>query len=131
MLLHVTILNSILKPRKGDYIAKKTQYLKPDIVLKNYWRNNEHFADFFNAVLFEEKPIIMPDDLEDLDTEESFMLEQKNYAESIAASRDNIKVRKKFAASGIEFVMLGKESQKYIHYAMPLRVMGYCRCDKC
>lgn len=27
--------------------------------------------------------------------------------------------------TGIEFVMLGKESQKHIHYAMPLRVMGY------
>lgn len=27
--------------------------LKPDIVVKNYWRNNEQFADFFNAVLFD------------------------------------------------------------------------------
>ena len=34
-------------------MAKKAQDLKPDIVLKNYWRNNEQFADLFNAVLFQ------------------------------------------------------------------------------
>lgn len=27
-------------------MTKKTQNLKPDIVLKNYWNNNEQFADF-------------------------------------------------------------------------------------
>lgn len=106
-------------------MAKKIQNLKPDTVLKNYWRNNEHFADFFNAVLFEGKFVITPDELTDADTEESSILEHKNYAESIEASRDTIKVRKKSSASGIEFVMLGKESQKHIHYAMPLRIMGY------
>ena len=34
-------------------MAQKKQDLKPDTVLKNYWRNNDRFADFFNAVLFE------------------------------------------------------------------------------
>ena len=41
--------------------------LKPDIVLRNYWNDNEQFADLFNAVLFDGKPIIQPDDLEDVD----------------------------------------------------------------
>jgi hypothetical protein len=31
-------------------MAKKTQDLKPDIILKNYWSNKEQFADLFNAV---------------------------------------------------------------------------------
>ena len=35
-------------------MSNKIQKLKPDTVLKNYWRNNEQFADLFNAVLFEE-----------------------------------------------------------------------------
>ena len=47
---------------------KRTQKLKPDTVLKNYWRNNEQFADFFNAVLFDGKQIIKPEELEDADT---------------------------------------------------------------
>lgn len=36
--------------RKDENMANKTQRLKPDTVLKNYWRNNERFADLFNAV---------------------------------------------------------------------------------
>ena len=106
-------------------MTKKTQNLKPDIVLKNYWNNNEQFADFFNALLFEGRQIIKPDELEDIDTEESSVLEHREYAESMKASRDNIKVRKKFSAYGVELVLLGMESQEHIHYAMPMRIMGY------
>lgn len=103
----------------------KTQDLKPDTILKNYWNDNEQFADFFNAVLFEGKRVIKPDDLEDIDTEESSVLEHRNYAESIQASRDNIKICKRSNDYGVNLFMLGLESQEHIHYAMPLRVMGY------
>lgn len=50
-------------------MTKKTQDLKPDTVLKNYWNNNEQFADLFNAVLFGGEQVISPDELEDADTE--------------------------------------------------------------
>ena len=103
----------------------KTQDLKPDTILKNYWNDNEQFADFFNAVLFEGRQVIKPDDLEDMDTEESSVLEHRDYAESIKASRDNIKICKRSNDYGVNLVMLGMESQEHIHYAMPLRVMGY------
>lgn len=106
-------------------MARKSQTLKPDTVLKNYWRDNDRFADLFNAALFQGQQIIKPEELEDIDSEESSILEHKDYAESIEASRDNIKIRKRSSENWIEFVMLGKESQKHIHYAMPLRVMGY------
>lgn len=106
-------------------MAKNTQHLKPDTVLKNYWNNNEHFADLFNAVLFDGRQVIKADELEELDTESSSVLEHRNYAESIVASRDNIKVRKISPTYGMEFVLLGKEDQEHIHYAMPMRVMGY------
>ena len=59
------------------------------------------------------------------DTEESSVLEHREYAESINASRDSVKVCKKSLTHGVEFVMLGIESQEHIHYAMPMRVMGY------
>lgn len=106
-------------------MAKKTKDLKPDIVLKNYWNDNAQFADLFNAVLFNGKQIIKPEELEDVDTEESTVLEHREYAESIKASRDNIKVQKKSTVFGVEFVLLGLESQEHIHYAMPMRIMGY------
>lgn len=106
-------------------MREKKQALKPDTVLKNYWSDNERFADFFNAVLFHGEQMIFPEELEELDTEESTVLEHREYAESITASRDSVKVRKKSSALGVEFVILGLENQGYIHYAMPMRVMGY------
>lgn len=106
-------------------MAKKTQDLKPDTILKNYWNDNGQFADFFNAVLFDGEQVISPDELEDMDTEESSVLEHRDYAESIKASRDSIKICKKSITYGVAFVMLGIESQEHIHYAMPMRVMGY------
>ena len=106
-------------------MAAKKQKLKPDTILKNYWANNEQFADLFNAVLFKGKQMIKPEELEDVDTEESSILEHKEYAESLSASRDNIKVQKRSTKYGIELVLLGLESQQHIHYAMPMRVMGY------
>ena len=106
-------------------MGKRKQKLKPDIVVKNYWRNNEQFADFFNAVLFDGKEIIKADELEDIDTEESSILEHKDYAESIGAARDNLKIRKKSTIYNVELVILGMEGQERIHYAMPMRVMGY------
>lgn len=106
-------------------MGKRKQKLKPDIVVKNYWRNNEQFADFFNAVLFDGKEIIKADELEDIDTEEPSILEHKDYAESIGAARDNVKIRKKSTIYNVELVILGMEGQERIHYAMPMRVMGY------
>lgn len=76
-------------------MIKKTQNLRPDTVLKNYWSDNGQFADFFNAVLFDGEQVIFPNELEDIDTEESSMMEHRDYAESIKASRDNIKICKK------------------------------------
>nr|WP_297864457.1 hypothetical protein [uncultured Acetatifactor sp.] len=99
-------------------MREKKQALKPDTVLKNYWSDNERFADFFNAVLFHGEQMIFPEELEELDTEESTVLEHREYAESITASRDSVKVRKKSSALGVEFVILGVGNQGYIHYAM-------------
>ena len=106
-------------------MGRGKQDLKPDIVVKNYWRNNKQFADLFNAVLFDGEQVIRSDELEDMDTEESYVLEHKDYAESIGASRDNVKIRKKSTRYDVALCMLGLESQERIHYAMPMRVMGY------
>ena len=53
------------------------------------------------------------------------MLEHREYAESIKASRDNIMICKKSTIYGVELAMLGLENQERIHYAMPMRLMGY------
>lgn len=93
-------------------------------MLKNYWSDNGQFADLFNAALFDGEEVIKADELEDADTEESTVLENKDYAESLQASRDVIKVQKKSKALGVQLAMYGLENQERIHYAMPMRVMG-------
>ena len=40
----------------------------------------------------------------DLDTEESSVLEHKEYAENIGASRDTVKIRKKSTVYGVELL---------------------------
>lgn len=64
-------------------MARKTQNLKPDTVLKNYWNDKEQFADLFNAVLFDGEQVIKAEELEDADTEESNVLEHREYAGSM------------------------------------------------
>lgn len=84
--------------------------LKPDTVLKNYWRVNEQFADFFNAALFKGKTVIHPEELDGEDTEESSVLEHRADAESIQASRDNLKISKRSTSHGVRLVLLGMEA---------------------
>ena len=59
-----------------------------DIIEKDYWHNNAQFADLFNAVLFNGKPVIQEDSLEEIDTEESSVMENKEYSESVKESKN-------------------------------------------
>ena len=34
--------------------------IKPDTILKNFWRDNRHFADLFNAVFFNGEQVLKP-----------------------------------------------------------------------
>lgn len=103
----------------------KKEKLTKDTIRKDYWRNNAQFADLFNAVLFNGNPVINPDSLEELDTEESTVVENNDYAESLKESRDILKVSKQLVDSGVELSILGVENQELVHYAMLMRVMGY------
>lgn len=92
--------------------------IKTDVVLKDFWRANDRFADLFNAVVFHGKQVLKP---EELDTEMSGIIRFKDYEESLVRTRDVVKKM----AFGVEFAILGIESQQRIHYAMPLRTLLY------
>lgn len=96
--------------------------LKPDTALKEYWEDNERYADFFNAVLFGGREVIHASQLQERDTEESNILELGDKDESITAARDLFRVLK--TAMGVEFALVGMENQDKIHYGMPVRVMN-------
>lgn len=93
--------------------------IKPDTILKNFWRDNRHFADLFNAALFNGEQVLNPDDLSEVDTDVSSILKFNGHAETVQKVLDVVKK----TAYGIDFVIWGLENQLKIHYAMPLRHM--------
>ncbi len=95
--------------------------MKPDVLLKDFWRSNERFADLFNAVMFHGEEVLRPEELQEMDTDVSGIIQLKDHAESLVRIRDVVKKM----AFGVEFVVFGIESQQNIHYAMPLRAMLY------
>jgi hypothetical protein len=93
--------------------------IKPDTILKTFWRDNDHFADLFNAALFDGEQVLNPADLMEVDTDVSSMVKFNNHAETVQKVLDVVKK----TAYGVDFVIWGLENQSKIHYAMPLRHM--------
>ena len=100
--------------------SNRTTHQK-DVSLKTFWRDNEHFADLFNATVFNGKQVLKPDKLTEMDTDVSATIHSKSYNESITRNRDVVKKM----SDGVEFNILGLEIQDKTHYAMPLRTMTY------
>ena len=100
-------------------ITAKLNKVKQDTILKNFWKNNDRFADLFNTFLFNGEEILKPDDLTEVDTDVSSMLKFNGHAETVQKILDVVKK----TAYGIDFMILGLENQSHIHYAMPLRHM--------
>ena len=95
---------------------------KADVILKAFWRDNDRFADLFNATVFEGNQVLRPEMLQEADTDVSGTIRTASYDEiSLNRNRDVIKK----TAMGVEFAILAVESQMKIHYATPLRTMLY------
>ena len=100
-------------------MTKVKSKITPDTILKNFWKDNNRFADLFNACFFDGNPELNPDDLTEVDTDISSLLQFHGYAETVKKIVDVVKK----SAYGVDFVILGIENQAKIHYAMPLRHM--------
>ena len=48
-------------------VEKHTRNVKSDVIFKEFWRNNERFADLFNAVVFGGREVIKPEILQEID----------------------------------------------------------------
>ena len=95
---------------------KKTT-IKPDVIFKDFWRENDRFASLFNTVVFGGKEIIKPEELSELDTDVSNVVELGEYKETLTRARDIVKR----AAYGVDFVIMGIENQTRVHYGMIAR----------
>ncbi len=102
-------------------IKQNTNVHEPDLIFNNFWKDSVRFADFINAAVFDGEQVITPESLKDIDTKSSNIIELKTGSVALVRTRDVVK--KSF--QGIDFVIIGIESQKLIHYGMPLRAMLY------
>ena len=86
--------------------------VKPDTILKNFWKDNARFADLFNAILFNGENVIKPEELEEADTDLSTVLKFNSHADTLQKVLDVVKK----SAHGVDFFILGLENQQKVHY---------------
>ncbi len=109
------------KKNRIDTIKKNTGSSELDIRLKNFWRDNTHFADLVNAAVFGGEEVVQPDMLLEADTDFSGIISFPEYDEALKRSHDIVKK----CSLGMEFIVFAVEDQSRVHYAMPLRTMIY------
>lgn len=100
-------------------MTKSKNKVRQDTALKNFWRDNQRFADLFNAVLFNGKQVLKAEELKEVDTDVSSIIKFDEHIETVQKILDV--VRK--TAYGVDFIIWGLENQGKIHYVMPLRHM--------
>ena len=102
-----------------------------DTALKQYLEDETRFADLINGMIGQGKVLIPAEALREKDPRmaESISLRPDDkrkihtgkYKKILPKYRDLVKK----AAFGVNFVVIGMESQDKVHYLMPLRCMGY------
>ncbi len=100
---------------------------KKDLLIKNYMKRPEIFADFFNGYVYGGDDVIKASELQELDSESIVMIPgaDNRVSETVNRTRDLLKRAILMKAGSVYYCILGLENQDYIHYAMPVRNMLY------
>ena len=102
---------------------------KVDTVTKAYMRKNNIFADAFNYLIYDGKPVVNPEQLRELDTTEIALpfgpQENGQSNDLVQKYRDILKSAVVMQEDEAAYILLGIENQTDIHYAMPVRNMIY------
>lgn len=96
---------------------------KKNVVTTKYMSVNERFADAINAGVFHGKQIILPSQIEQIDTASNHVLwnREKTKMEVGEQRRDILKT----VVYDTNFCIIGIENQSDIHYIFPVRGMLY------
>ena len=99
---------------------------KADTATKAYTGQNDIFADAFNFYLYDGKPVIVPNQLRELDVTELSLPYGTDGKESpIQKYRDVLKVLTAMEDGRATYLLLGIENQSSVHYAAPVRNLLY------
>ena len=93
-----------------------------DASIKSWLRDSKRFADLFNGIIFGGKQVILPEKLEEINSESNIVLTDKNNKLKAVERYRDIIMR---WSDNVYLVLLALEVQDKIHYAMPVRKMLY------
>lgn len=92
---------------------------EPNNLLQRYFSDNERFADLINTYVGSN--ILTASDLEEKDSQLTTRPNKAKRQKSLNKQRDMIRK----ASMGMDFILIGIESQISTHYAMPIRTLLY------
>lgn len=92
---------------------------KKNVVWNDYISQNERFADFFNAVVFQGEELVTPDAL--TATESKLWRRNREEGRYREYMRDNVKL---WEYEGMKYI-LGLEPEDSPHFALPVKYMNY------
>ncbi|MBD5476175.1 MAG: transposase [Lachnospiraceae bacterium] len=98
-----------------------------DIEWKSYFSDDERYADIINGIVFRGKQIVAETDLHEVDTQTGYRRGMRFIRKWQNANRRRSRIRDSVrkTAFGVNFVIIGIESQEVIDYSIPLRNMAY------
>ena len=96
-----------------------------DAESKKYMSDSAHFADAFNYLIYDGKPVIDPKNLTPLDTTEIVIPYGNEAREPEQKYRDVLKLWQAMTDGEGIYAVLGSEIQANVHYAMPVKDMLY------
>lgn len=107
-----------------------------DTLLKRYFSDETRFADLINGIIGLGKELVTAEHIVDRDSQVGLRAPEEPKSEEVvpderAAYLPHKKIRPRYrdvvrkVVLGVNFVVVGIESQELTHYLMPVRCMGY------
>ena len=94
-----------------------------DVLTAAYLKNNSRFADLLNGWLFGGRPVVRPEDIQELDSAEIRIRRDRVTGGVRTGKRYRDVIRR--VALGMRFAVICVEEQSEVDYTMPFRVIGY------
>ena len=97
--------------------------MENDVLTKEFFSDDERYADLINGLGCDGKQIVRKEDLQELDTQTGILKSSFHRKRERRKIKSRDLVRK--TAFGINFAVIGIENQEVIDYALSLRNMSY------
>ena len=98
--------------------------MEKDLLQKRYLSDNERYADLINGFLFAGRQVVSAGHLAELDTQTGFW-ELPGFLKKSRKRSQKYRDLIRKTAFGVNFAVIGVESQTEVDYLMPLRTMSY------